>query len=298
MKKYFVIFVIFTTLLSHLYSQKTSLFYPFKGFHIGIIGQKDFIQKSSFVALSGSDPAPKARWTSGWEAGIEFSYHFGKYFGIVTGINYGTVFSYDKDVFLSTIPNSPDEWVQVNEYDQSLLNIRRNELLIPLKLEFHFPMGKNIFFTTETGIKFKGIFERLRFKDGAIGSYTTYYYLSYSSGMNTPYYADWGKRNMGKISCDLLLGLGLYYRMPYGDLLRLTTGVNISFENSIEGYYKYYLTESYGTFVVKNDFVYTQLSYIHTLNYKKAKKYLKNQGTTFSTKKERRKAIIEMLENW
>ena len=78
-----------------------------------------------------------------------------------------------------------------------------------------------------------------------------------------------GNRNMGKISCDLLLGLGLYYKLSYGDLVRFSTGVNISFNNIIEGYYKYYLTESYGTFAVRNDFIYTQLFYIHTLNYKK-----------------------------
>ena len=95
-----------------------------------------------------------------------------------------------------------------------------------------------------------------------------------------------------------MLGIGLAYKLPYGDLLRFTTGINMSFNNIIEGYYKYFVTESYGTFAVKNDFIYTQLSYIHTLNFQKAKKYLKKQEYSFSSKHERKKKIIEMLNVW
>jgi len=47
-----------------------------------------------------------------------------------------------------------------------------------------------------------------------------------------------------------------------------------------------------------NDFIYTQLSYIHTLNWQKAKKYLKKNDYSFTTKKERRKKIVEVLGNW
>jgi hypothetical protein len=106
---------------------------------------------------------------------------------------------------------------------------------------------------------------------------------------------------MGKISCNLLLGIGLYYKLPYGDLLRFTTGINISFSPIVEGYYRYYkyhLTDSYGTFSVKNDFIYTQLSYIHTFNFLKAKKYVKKQEYSFSSKKEQRKKTIDLLNVW
>jgi hypothetical protein len=112
------------------------------------------------------------------------------------------------------------------------------------------------------------------------------------------YYSDCGWQNFSKISCNLLLGIGLYYKLPYGDLLRFTTGVNISFNPIIEGYYRYYLTNSYGTFSVKNDFIYTQLSYIHTFNWQKAKKYVKKQEYSFSSKKERIGKIIELLNAW
>ncbi|MCL1850863.1 MAG: hypothetical protein FWF70_05625 [Bacteroidetes bacterium] len=109
-------------------------------------------------------------------------------------------------------------------------------------------------------------------------------------------YFDMGRwKDVSKISCNLLVGIGLYYKLPYGDLVRFTAGANVSFNPIMEGYYVYHLTDSYGTFSVKNDFIYTQLSYIHTFNFLKAKKYLKRQEYSFSSKKERRKKIIDLL---
>ncbi len=51
-------------------------------------------------------------------------------------------------------------------------------------------------------------------------------------------------------------------------------------------------------FSVKNDFIYTQLSYIHTLNFQKAKRFLKRKEVSFSSKKERRKRILDLLNDW
>jgi hypothetical protein len=164
--------------------------------------------------------------------------------------------------------------------------------MFPIKLEFHYPLHKNIFFTAEAGVKLKGIQHRLSYGKDATGNYI--------SGVgvlvrpvpdvdpNVPsdqidYFDYWGERNLSEISCNLLMGIGLYYRLPYGDLLRFTAGVNLSFNNIIEGFYQYHLSGGFGIFAVRNDFIYTQFSYIHTLNYQKAKKCLKKQelmGTT------------------
>ena len=285
-KKNISLTVLLLLFLSSVVAQNSPSFYPFKGFHVGITGQAEFIQKSTFTALTGTDPAPRPKWTSGWEVGMEFSYNFAKYFGISFGINYGTVHSYSRDVFLSIIPNDDGGWKEVNKYDPTVIIMSDKEMLFPIKLEFHYPLRKDIFFTVETGIKIKGIFQRLTYGKDAIGRYSISFSMDgmpieydpeYDTYISMPYYYDWGVRNMGKISCNLLLGIGLYYKLPYGDLLRFTTGINMSFNNIIEGYYRYYLTDSYGTFSVKNDFIYTQLSYIHTLNWQKAKKYVKKQ---------------------
>jgi len=295
--------VIFMILFIPFYSaaQNPPSFYPFKGFHVGITGQAEFIQKPNYVALTGTDPAPKARWSYGWETGIELSYHFAKYFGVSVGINYGTILSYKYDIFLSTVPDFQGGWEKVNKYDRALYGIYDCEFLLPIKLMFHYPISKNLFFNTEIGVKIKGIRAHNIIRWKIYGRVSSYLidppYSSGDSYEQIMYYDDEGWRDLSKIHCDLLIGVGLYYKLPYGDLLRFNLGVNVSFKPIIEGYYRYFLTDSYGTFSIKNDFTYTQLSYIHTLNWFKAKKYVKKQEISFSSKKERRQEIMKLLKD-
>jgi len=295
---YFILFVL------HFSDAQTSpAFYPFKGFHVGISGQAQFPQKCSFIALAGSDPAPKPKQCFGWESGIEFSYHFAKYFGIVSGINLGRVFSFNYDIYRSNIPDSYGRMIAENQYDKGTYSqgMNKTEILLPIKFEFHYPLLRNLFFTVEAGIRLKGIFERLFFGKQAIGNFENGYVFILDS-LDIPgdefetieYYNSSIEWNTAKIRCDVQIGLGLYYMLPYGDLLRFTTGINLSF-NPICGYYIYPLTDSFGTISIKNDFIYTKLSYIHTFNYQRAKKYLKNQKYSFSSKKERRQRIFDLL---
>jgi hypothetical protein len=294
-------------LLLHSYkSQNLPSFYPFKGFHVGLTGQVQFIQKCTFTSLTGTDLAPRPKWSYGWETGIEFSYHFSKYFGISLGINYGTAYYFDYDIYLSTVPDDIGGWKEVNVYEPSYLPyVHANEqIMFPVKLEFHYPLRKNLFFMAETGLRVKGIFQRLTLGKNSIRhNDLNFGYIVWPQ--DTPneyeminYFDQYGWENISKIRCNLLLGIGLYYQLPYGDLLRFSTGVNVSFNPIVEGYFVYHLTNSYGTFSVKNDFIYMQLSYIHTLNWQKAKKYLKKQEYSFSSKQERRKKIIELLDFW
>jgi len=299
--------ILFFLLITHLLpicvlSQNTPSFYHFRGFHLGITGQAEYIQKCTFVALTGSDPAPKPRWTYGWETGIEFSYHFAKYFGVSVGVNFGTVVSYNYDIYRSTIPDFQGGWQVVNKYDKWLSTVNDYEVLLPLKLEFHYPLGKNLFFNTEIGAKIKGTHLKIRNRGIKVyGRYSSYLieplYSSDNNWEQIKYYASEGYRYLSQIHCDLLVGVGLYYALPYGDLLRFNVGVNVSFKPIIEGYYHYFLTDSYGTFSVKNDFIYTQLSYIHTFNWQKARIFLKKNDVSFASKKERRKQVIEIINN-
>jgi hypothetical protein len=286
MKNSLIFLFSFLLLLFHTNAQTLPSFYPFKGFHVGITAQVEAVQKPVFFLLNDGDPIPKGRWTCGWEAGMEFSYHFAKYFGISAGINYGTALSYDCAIYWRTIPGYNDVWGTANDYQNLSLPMQDYEIMFPIKFEFHYPLHKNLFFTAEAGVKLKGIGLRLSYGKDATGSY--------SSGVgvlvrpvpdddpNVPsnqikYFNYWGERNLSEIHCNLLVGLGLYYKLPYGDLLRFTTGVNLSFKNIVEGYYVYEISQSWGIFAVRNDFIYTQISYIHTLNWQKAKKYLKKQ---------------------
>jgi hypothetical protein len=290
-KKGIVIYFIITLLaFSYSQAQNSTSFYSFNGFHLGITGQAEYIQKCTFVPLTGSDPSPKPRWTYGWETGIEFSYHFAKYFGVSLGMNLGTVVSYNYDIYRSTIPDFQGGWKVVNKYDKWLSTVNDYEVLFPLKLEFHYPLGKNLFFNTEIGAKIKGVHLKIRNRGIRVYGRYSHYYEPFIK-----YYESEGYRYLSQIHCDLLVGVGLYYALPYGDLLRFNVGVNVSFKPIIEGYYHYFLTDSYGTFSVKNDFIYTQLSYIHTFNWQKARIFLKKNDASFASKKERRKKIVGLL---
>ena len=305
MKRIFAFLVFLILLVCSSKAQKPPSFYPFKGFHVGITGQAQFIQKSNYISLGGTDPAPRARWASGWETGIEFSYHFAKYFGIAVGINIGTVLSNKAHAYFNAAAvNYPGSTEDYFNEPHTLFPFPEG-ILFPIKLQLHYPLHKNLFFTAEAGVKIRGI-------EDWIGLYKKYgfWYRSYTydesfswdneeGGIETRHiYHEYGEEDITKVHCDLLLGIGLYYRLPHGDLIRFMTGVNISFRNTVEGYYYYPLTKSFGTFSAKHDFIYTQLSYIHTFNWEKAKKYLKKNDYSFATKKERRKKIVEVLGNW
>jgi hypothetical protein len=298
----FIIF--FVLILFRSEAQDIPSYHPFKGFHVGITGQAEFIQKCSFVSIydKGFDPIPKGIWTYGWEAGMEFSYHFAKYFGISAGFHYGTALSYDCAIYWRTVPGYNDGWGTY--YEDLRLPLQDMEIMFPIKIEFHYPLHKNIFFTADIGVKVKGIQHRLSYGKDAKGNYrsntTVLVRPVPDDDPNIPadqikYFSYWGEREISKIHCNLLMGIGLYYKLPYGDLLRFATGINLSFGNIVEGKFLYYLTNEWGEFTVRNDFIYTQLSYIHTLNWQKAKKYLKKNNYSFDTKKERKKKILELL---
>ncbi|MDR1113249.1 MAG: hypothetical protein LBL18_05790, partial [Bacteroidales bacterium] len=99
-----------------------------------------------------------------------------------------------------------------------------------------------------------------------------------------------------KIDIDFVIGAGLYYKLPCGDLLRLTTGVNLAFKDYTSGYYAYHFHDTYGTFSVRHNFLYAQFSYIHTFNYEKAKIRIKRNNMSFDSKKERRSYIYDLLK--
>ena len=279
MKKIIAFIVLILLFLLKTEAQQTPPFSPFKGFHVGITAQVEAIGKPLFLALDNINPAPKGLWTCGWEAGMEFSYHFAKYFGISVGINYGTTVSYNCVIYQFKVIGQGD--IIIPESFVPLYCLVDHEIMFPVKFEFHFPLRKNLFFAAETGIKIKGVgfLPKLSggddvFFSGGLSISFEYQDIFYK----LKYFDYFGTRDVTKIRCEFLLGMGLYYKLRYGDLLRFTAGVNLSFKNIVEGTYSYHLSGSFGTFAVKNDFLYFQFAYIHTLNYQKAKKYLKKQG--------------------
>ena len=301
MKSKIAFIVFFLLMLFRSEAQNVPSFSPFKGFHVGLTGQAEFIKQPRFYTTIAGDPTPRGVRTYGWEAGIEFSYHFAKYFGVSIGLNYGTALSYDCSIYWQVIPGFNDVWGTANDYRPRQSPVQDSEFMFPIKFEFHYPLHKNLFFTADAGVKLKGIQHRLSYGKDVTGRYSSGdCVLVWSDDPNVPdeiinYFDYVGKRKLSKIHCDLLLGIGFYYKLPYGDLLRLTAGLNVAFGFIVKGDYIYHLSGSEGKFDVKNDFIYTQLSYIHTLNWQKAKKYLQKNDYSFATKQERRKKIVELV---
>ena len=293
LKSIFLI-VLFLLLLSYPEAQSSPSFYPFKGFHVGITGQAEFINKSTFIPFNSFNPFinvpdPSGVMTYGWEAGIEFSYHFAKYFGVSIGMNFGTVLTYNYKFFRDRRPDTFEVWEKASKYERQDYEIGSH---FPIKFEFHYPLRSNFFLTAEAGIKLKGIFNGIVYGNRQMKMYT--HVLSYEE---TDIFLTRGYRDISKVRCDLLVGLGFYYKLPHGDLLRFTAGINHAFSPDLVGEYMYLIPLSGGSFAVKHDFIYTQISYIHTLNWQKAKEYIKNQEYSFASKKERREKILELLKN-
>jgi len=146
MKSKIAIFLIISMISFRLEAQNFPSFYPFKGFHVGVIGQVEFVQKPMFYLINDGDPIPKGTWSYGWETGIEFSYHFAKYLGVSIGINYGTALSYDCAIYWRTIPGFNDGEGTANNYSPRRSPMQDEEIMFPLKFEFHYPLLRPLFF--------------------------------------------------------------------------------------------------------------------------------------------------------
>lgn len=260
------------------------------GFHLGIVGQPEFIVKGKVTPLAGNEPAPKSYWTVGASAGVELSFHFARYFGIAAGINVGTGTSYKESPFIGTIPDADGEMMAINEYDFPL-PYRELDYHVPIKFEFHVPIHKNFYFTSELGCSITGFCHRSAYMTGqTIGNEfpfnsidlnhvrSMYDVIFGGSKSETPMvYENVFTRTNGKIVCELFAGAGIYYKLPYGDLLRLCIGYNAALHTTFEGKYNYFLSNSTGKCEVRHNCIYTQLGYIHTFVYEKNRRCLKRQ---------------------
>lgn len=299
--------IIMATLLfcaCSLAAQNSPKISPFKGFHLGVTYQAELAQKCNMLPLVGDYEYPPIPLnTYGWELGLEMSYHFAKYFGISFGLNYGHVATVSYKYHMTEgllLYDGYDPYISQGGYDKIHRGSFEKEWVFPLKLEFHFPLCRNLYFTSEIGIKIKGV-ESLHYEKGDWGGYENSISVqtkpaTVDSIINcVSFFNVAANYPLHEINIDLIVGAGLYYKLPYGDLLRLTTGVNLAFKDFMSGYYAYLFHNTYGTFSVRHNFLYTQLSYIHTFNYEKAKIWLKRNKIPFESKKERRSYIYNNI---
>ena len=61
------------------------------------------------------------------------------------------------------------------------------------------------------------------------------------------------------------LNLGIYYRLPYNDLLRLSVLANVAFKDRFQGWYEYLLQDdAYGALSYRHNHIGLELAYIHS----------------------------------
>jgi hypothetical protein len=293
-----------------LSAQSRPGFSPFRGFHLGATWQGEVVQKCNMTPLAGDYEYPPVPLnTFGWELGLEISYHFAKYFGVSLGFNYGTAAAWNYKYYMTgglTLYNYANKpYISEAGYDGPIGYgyPKHRECFFPLKLEFHFPLCRNLYFVSDIGIKIKGLpLYPEEISTGYSATYSEGFSVKIADSnhniVSVEFFEVAGRRYEDdlKVNVDFVIGAGLYYQMPHGDLLRLTMGANLAFKDWISGYYAYWLHDTYGTFSVRHSFIYAQLSYIHTFNYEKARHWLKRNNIIFESKKDKQHYIFEMLK--
>ncbi len=273
--------------------------YPFNGFHLGLTLEGDYFSPASFHPTTGSTIVPKSLWSKNASVGLEVSYHFARYFGISAALNWGQHTLIVEEPYYTSIPGHGNNMEELNYYGK-----RQNRMetvwSLPLKFEFHFPVGKNFYFLGEMGGALRG-FQFKQLLDGPSSYVITDYNDSYLSSLEpedkTLIYEHVIHRNDNSIVCDMMCGLGAYYMLPYGDFLRGSFGVSCSFKSDFTGQYRYPANNISGTSDIRHSHLYLQLAYIHTFNYERAKRALNKQGVLFQSKQERRDAIHKLIGN-
>lgn len=277
MYKSLILSFLFAILLLNTSAQENQDFSPFDGFNLGVTGQIELVKKVSLYPYLGEYYQPIAKNSFGWESGFELSYNFAKYFGISAGLNVGTIAAINYDVY------TPYSDLTGNATYDGYISAGREEmidLMIPLSFEFHYPVSRNFYLMFNVGAKLSRIF----CSSNDAWYYGTSHVLSDANGNINMTYFEMEYAHLPYIRASLIFGGGFYYRLPYDDLLRLTVGANISFENFAEGYYYYLYHNCLGTVKIRNNYAALQLSYIHT--FKKAKiKHIKEGGSVANSYK-------------
>ena len=234
---------------THLYEN------PINGFHLGYTIQYDIIESMRYIStLTREKSHEKPR--SGFHAGVEFAYHFADYFGVSAGLEFGIVGVGNKKLYdyFPTIANA---------YGFSL----------PLKFEFHYPIGDRVLLATHIGTRLYAPF--ITFLEGFSG-------FSQNNNPN-PIYGDPLFCLNKTLHADLLVDLGIYYRLPNNDYLRFLAGINyapqkylIGISKGSDEYYSAhnadYVSKGNGDEVLfssHNNHIYFQLAYMHGFSKKR-----------------------------
>ncbi len=261
------------------------------GFHIGLREEGYVINSLGIKPIYGSQRIiSKPRLGS--KAGLEVSYHFARYFGVSLGIDYGT-----------TLHGGFDSvYVPLNIYHNygfegmpSITPINTDDVIrqfqIPVRIEFHFPMyNSNWMFCSAVGVNLVNVFESIGYAVTKRDNYNAFIQdMTFSIGIQkinegvsttlAEGVLSRPKEMTRKIEADLFLNLGVYYRLPYNDLIRFQAVFNYSFKDRMTGKYTYMalMPYEYGTISYRHNYIGLELAYIHCFKTKAQRAAAKGQ---------------------
>ncbi len=278
MKRTFFISAIVVLFFSMSYAQNGSQ-ETIHGFHVGVLGEGSVSQKISVTPTHGQWPIPAAHATMGWKTGVEFSYHFVRYFGVSLGFAVGSIAPYKFDV---CFPNE-DFFDAENSFFPFL---KKNELVrfqLPLKVEFHTPLYGNWSLYGAVGVKLLNIVEAFDAacrapEAGNFCGLEDYFYgdILVEDKPERVFFASISEQDRQKMTADMTLNLGVYYRLPYADLIRLSIVGSFSFKDRMAGYYEFPTREAGGVITCRDNYIGLEFAYLHGFK-TKAERVLQRQ---------------------
>ena len=239
------------------------------GFHLGVNVEGNVAEKLSVHRIAGDLPEPKAYPTLGWKAGLEFSYHFCDYFGFSVGLDIGTTSQLAFRQYcteLYPMERFREQYFPIKAQD------RKYSLQIPVKMEFSLPIRQSRWsLYGRIGINLVDVFQATYYAvrpdpDIAEAMCRMIFYGDEAHDCSF-YLYDW---NGYKLKVDAQLNLGVYYQLPYRDLLRFGVVANLAFQDKFSGYYKYRLHHGeYGSMTYRHNYLGVELGYIHCFKTRK-----------------------------
>ncbi len=219
------------------------------GFHLGLNLQGNLSQRADIIPFGNiTDPSLKASPKIGYDFGIEASYHFAKYFGVSVGVDLAS----DRAVNVQRKSVNGNESVPV-------FQICNRAVELPIRFEFHYPIMKSNFsFYGALGVSFNNLFRR--------GDSTPGLTINEESENFHLWIID---RKFEKMNASMQMRLGVYYRLPYNDLLRMSITSNYTFRDRLQGKYSYNGEE--GALTYRHNYMGLELSYIHCFRTKEQK---------------------------
>ena len=234
------------------------------GWRIAIAGEGTLSQRINFIPMYDNEFIPLGIPAVGGKVGAECSFHFAKYFGVSLGFYYGTVAQFKLKYYHN------------GEYEKPGFAFRNARFQVPIKMEFHSPIGSSGFVLYGAiGVNLNNIAESIAVKieenrlqetgtDGVDARDPYCMKVEWSAGEDGEVFQGNMRDDNGyRVGVDALMNFGCYYFFPYGDAIRMGLSAQYSFNNKFKGHYSIPYLHSEGTATYRHNCLGIEVAYVH-----------------------------------